>query len=136
MAGSRFFRLLLAGMAVSFILTAISNFILMMSKQEGALKAVMFWMLGSLAGAKWSNIIIPASIFFIVFALLWLFYRNLNLLLLGEEAAVTLGVNLQQFRIQLILLVSLLTGGTCSSQWFYRICGINYSAYSTVNCRF
>ncbi len=82
----------------------------MMSKQEGALKAVMFWMLGSLAGAKWNNIIIPASIFFIVFGLLWLFYRNLNLLLLGEEAAVTLGVNLQQFRIQLILLVSLLTG--------------------------
>lgn len=104
------FRLLLAGMAVSFILTAISNFILMMSKQEGALKAVMFWMLGSLAGAKWNNIVIPAFVFLVVFGLLWLHYRNLNLLLLGEEAAVTLGVNLQQFRIQLILLVSLLTG--------------------------
>ncbi len=104
------FRLLLAGMAVSFILTAISNFILMLSKQEGALKAVMFWMLGSLAGAKWNNIVIPAFIFFLVFGLLWLHYRNLNLLLLGEEAAVTLGVNLQQFRIQLIILVSLLTG--------------------------
>lgn len=49
-------------------------------------------------------------IFVIVFVLLWLHYRNLNLLLLGEEAAVTLGVNLQQFRIQLVLLVSLLTG--------------------------
>ena len=53
---------------------------------------------------------IPAFVFLVVFGLLWLHYRNLNLLLLGEEAAVTLGVNLQQFRIQLILLVSLLTG--------------------------
>ncbi|UED79906.1 iron ABC transporter permease [Lysinibacillus sp. CD3-6] len=104
------FRLLLAGMAVSFILSATSNFMLMMSKEEGGIKAVMYWMLGSLAGAKWSNVFIPAIIFFIVFSLLWLHYRNLNLLLLGEEAAVTLGVNLQQFRIQLILLVSLLTG--------------------------
>ncbi|MEK5331076.1 FecCD family ABC transporter permease [Lysinibacillus sp. FSL W8-0992] len=104
------FRLLLAGMAVSFILSATSNFMLMMSKEEGGIKAVMYWMLGSLAGAKWSNLFIPAIIFFIVFGLLWLHYRNLNLLLLGEEAAVTLGVNLQQFRIQLILLVSLLTG--------------------------
>jgi len=104
------FRLLLAGMAVSFILSAVSNFILMMAKQENGIKAVMYWMLGSLAGAKWSNIIIPAAIFIVVFALLWLHYRNLNLLLLGEEAAVTLGVNIQQFRLQLILLVSLLTG--------------------------
>ena len=104
------FRLLLAGMAVSFILSAISNFILMMAKQEGRIKAVMYWMLGSLAGAKWSNIIIPTTIFIVVFALLWLHYRHLNLLLLGEEAAVTLGVNIQQFRLQLILLVSLLTG--------------------------
>lgn len=104
------FRLLLAGMAVSFILSAVSNFILMMAKQDNGIKAVMYWMLGSLAGAKWSNIIIPAAIFIFVFALLWLHYRNLNLLLLGEEAAVTLGVNIQQFRLQLILLVSLLTG--------------------------
>ncbi|MGE7113514.1 FecCD family ABC transporter permease [Lysinibacillus sp. NPDC047702] len=104
------FRLLLAGMAVSFILSAVSNFILMMAKQENGIKAVMYWMLGSLAGAKWSNIIIPTAIFIVVFALLWLHYRNLNLLLLGEEAAVTLGVNIQQFRLQLILLVSLLTG--------------------------
>lgn len=104
------FRLLLAGMAVSFILSAISNFILMMAKQEGGIKAVMYWMLGSLAGAKWSNIIIPTAIFIVVFALLWLHYRNLNLLLLGEEAAVTLGVNIQRFRLQLILLISLLTG--------------------------
>ncbi|MFJ7669572.1 FecCD family ABC transporter permease [Lysinibacillus sp. NPDC097195] len=104
------FRLLLAGMAVSFILSATSNFMLMMSKEEGGIKAVMYWMLGSLAGAKWSNILIPVIIFLIVFVLLWLHYRHLNLLLLGEEAAVTLGVNLQQFRIQLILLVSLLTG--------------------------
>lgn len=104
------FRLLLAGMAVSFILSAVSNFMLMMAKQDNGIKAVMYWMLGSLAGAKWSNIIIPAAIFIFVFALLWLHYRNLNLLLLGEEAAVTLGVNIQQFRLQLILLVSLLTG--------------------------
>ncbi len=104
------FRLLLAGMAVSFILSATSNFMLMMSKEEGGIKAVMYWMLGSLAGAKWSNLFIPVIVFFIVFGLLWLYYRNLNLLLLGEEAAVTLGVNLQQFRIQLIVLVSLLTG--------------------------
>ncbi|USK59619.1 FecCD family ABC transporter permease [Peribacillus asahii] len=103
-------RLLLAGIAVSLILSAISNFILMMSTREGGIKAVMYWMMGSLAGAKWSYLLIPTIIFICVFVLLWLHYRQLNLLLLGEESAVTLGVNLQRFRMQLILLVSLLTG--------------------------
>nr|WP_261391738.1 iron ABC transporter permease [Cytobacillus firmus] len=52
-------RLLLAGIAVSMVLSAITNFMLMMSKQQGGIQAVMHWMLGSLAGAKWSNLGIP-----------------------------------------------------------------------------
>lgn len=103
-------RLLLAGIAISIILSAISNFILMMSTKEGGIRAVMYWSMGSLAGAKWSLLWLPAIVFVIVFILLWLQYRQLNLLLLGEESAVTLGVNLHKFRMGLIIVVSLLTG--------------------------
>ncbi len=103
-------RLLLAGIAVSLVLSAITNFMLMMSKQQGGIQAVMHWMLGSLAGAKWSNIGIPAFTLLIVFCLLWMNYRQLNALLLGEETAATLGINLEKFRIFIIIFVSLLTG--------------------------
>jgi iron complex transport system permease protein len=103
-------RLLLAGIAVSMVLSAITNFMLMMSKQQGGIQAVMHWMLGSLAGAKWSNLPIPFFSLLLVFILLLLNYRQLNALLLGEETAATLGINLDRFRIFVILFVSLLTG--------------------------
>ncbi|MEK3854176.1 FecCD family ABC transporter permease [Cytobacillus sp. FSL H8-0458] len=103
-------RLLLAGIAVSMVLSAITNFMLMMSKQQGGIQAVMHWMLGSLAGAKWSNLGFPFFSLLLVFILLLMNYRQLNALLLGEETAATLGVNLDRFRIFIILFVSLLTG--------------------------
>ncbi|MDQ0268620.1 FecCD family ABC transporter permease [Cytobacillus purgationiresistens] len=103
-------RLLLAGFAISMVFSAITNFMLMMSKQQGGIQAVMHWMLGSLAGAKWANLGIPFIIFLLVFTLLLLNYRQLNALLLGEETAATLGINLDRFRILIILFVSLLTG--------------------------
>ncbi|MCM3584939.1 iron ABC transporter permease [Mesobacillus maritimus] len=103
-------RLLLAGIAVSMVLSAITNFILMMSKQQGGIQAVMHWMLGSLAGAKWSNLGIPFFTLLLVFILLFSHYRQLNALLLGEETAATLGISLDGFRIFIILFVSLLTG--------------------------
>lgn len=103
-------RLLLAGIAVSMILSAMTNFILMMSKEQGGIQAVMHWMLGSLAGAKWSNILIPSVVLIVVFLLLISSYRQLNALLLGEETATTMGVNVEHFRIFIILIVSLLTG--------------------------
>lgn len=103
-------RLLLAGIAVSLVLSAMTNFMLMMTKEEGGIKAVIYWMIGSLAGAKWVNIMIPFVVLTIVYIILRLHARHLNLLLLGEESAVTLGVNLEKFRLLLILVISLLTG--------------------------
>ncbi|KGR89121.1 ABC transporter permease [Ureibacillus massiliensis 4400831 = CIP 108448 = CCUG 49529] len=103
-------RLLLSGIAISMIFSAITNFILMMSNEQGGIQSVMHWMLGSLAGAKWSNIIIPFLVLIIAFLLLTNRYRQLNALLLGEETATTMGVNVDRFRIYLILIVSLLTG--------------------------
>lgn len=103
-------RLLLAGIAVSMVFSAVTNFMLMMSKSQGGIQAVMQWMLGSLAGAKWSNSVIPLLVFVVVFSLLWLSYRQLNALLLGEETAMTMGFSVEKFRLYIIVLVSLLTG--------------------------
>lgn len=103
-------RLLLAGIAISMVLSAVTNFILMMSKEQGGIQAVMHWMLGSLAGAKWSNLVIPSIVLVVVFILLWSNYRQLNALLLGEETANTMGINVEYFRIFIIITVSLLTG--------------------------
>ncbi|WP_234447837.1 FecCD family ABC transporter permease [Viridibacillus soli] len=103
-------RLLLAGVAISMILSAVTNFIVTLAPKESGIRGAMFWMMGSLAGAKWEYIMIPTVVVLVGTFYLLFHSRSLNVLLMGEEAAATLGVNIDSFRKILIIISSLLTG--------------------------
>ncbi|WP_246589660.1 FecCD family ABC transporter permease [Desertibacillus haloalkaliphilus] len=103
-------RLLLAGVAVSMMLSAVTNFIVISAPRQEGMRDALFWMMGSLAGAKWDQLLIPTLVLLFVFAFLLLQSRSLNLLLMGEETAATLGINVNLFRKSLIILTALLTG--------------------------
>jgi len=61
--------------------------------QKG-IRSVTFWMMGSLAGASWSTLPLIATVVLICFLFFLTQERTLNIMLLGDEAAITLGVNL------------------------------------------
>ncbi|MEK3734342.1 MULTISPECIES: FecCD family ABC transporter permease [Paenibacillus] len=103
-------RLLLSGIAISMMMSAATNFIVTMAPREEGIRTAMYWMMGSLAGAKWSYMTFPVLIVLAGTLLFLLQYRSLNALLMGDDTAVTLGVNIQHFRIVLILTLALLTG--------------------------
>lgn len=98
-------KLLLAGMALSSVCSSFSSFIVYFSPDTEAIKSVTFWLMGSFAGAKWENIVVILPIVCLAFLFFWSQYRNLNLMLLGDEAAITLGTDLHRLR-QVYLLVS------------------------------
>ena len=102
-------RLILAGVATAYILSAITSLILFMG-DERAIRAVLFWMLGTLSGAEWSYLGLPAAALLVGISFLVLKYRAMNALIAGEETAITLGVNTQSLRRQLLLMTALLTG--------------------------
>ena len=102
-------RLILAGIAVSSMFSAITSFLTYFAPSH-SLRQVMFWMLGSLAGAKWNNLALPAGVLFIGMLYLLLQARALNVLIIGEETAMTLGIDTNRFRKQLFFIVSLLGG--------------------------
>jgi iron complex transport system permease protein len=52
-------RLLLAGVAMSALTSSITSFVTFSSPEPDALRAVLFWLLGSFSGARWS--LIPAA---------------------------------------------------------------------------
>jgi iron complex transport system permease protein len=96
-AGVRIERMLLAGVAISFMLSAISQFLLY-AAQPIAATQVIFWLMGSVARAEaWY-----ASLLFVVLLLclsiLLLFGRHFDALLLGDNNAKTLGVNIMALR--------------------------------------
>ena len=102
-------RLILAGVATAYILTAITSLILFLG-DERAVRSVLFWMLGTLSGAEWSFLGLPAAALLLGIVVLVLKSRAMNALLAGEETAITLGVDTQSLRRQLLVLTALITG--------------------------
>ena len=103
-------RLLLAGIAISMILGAVTNVIVLSAPEEEGIRGALYWMMGSLAGANWTVLPIPTVAVVVVFVFLLYQSRTLNLILMGEDTAATLGINVGAFRKVLIVVISLLTG--------------------------
>ena len=106
-------RLILAGVAVAYTMSALTSFLVFMARttsDQGVAQAVLFWLLGSLGGARWSQLWLPATAVIAGTLLLMLQARSLNALLVGDETAATLGIDLRRFRRQLFVLAALLTG--------------------------
>lgn len=105
-------RLVLAGVAVGYVLQAFTSFMVLRAAQPGggAVASVLYWLAGSLGGAKWQYLGVPAAV--LLLASVWLLARArpLNTLLAGDESAVGLGVNLERFRRELFVVTSLLVG--------------------------
>lgn len=102
-------RLILAGVAVSFILMAATNFLIYMSDYRNA-PAVLFWMLGGLGRARWTALIVPCVVTLAGLGFLLARARDLNALLAGDETATTLGVNVPALRLQLLGVCAMMTG--------------------------
>ncbi|NMB46486.1 MAG: iron chelate uptake ABC transporter family permease subunit [Firmicutes bacterium] len=104
--------LLLAGVAVSSFLSAIVSFLMVLSSQS--MHEIVYWMMGSLSGRSWDHV--RASLpYLILGGLVVLFYsRELNLMLLGEDAAHNLGVNVERVKAILLTAGSLMAAAAVS----------------------
>ncbi len=103
-------KLILAGMAISAVCSAFSNFVIYITNDKNATTEVMKWTMGSLAGASWSRVSIMLPVTLLCTVLFWTQYRNLNLMLLGDEVSITLGTDLHRFRTAYLILSSVMVG--------------------------
>lgn len=101
-------HLLLAGVAVSFLLSAITNFILYFGEAFET-NRVIFWMMGSLARANYDAIALIAPVILICTFIAMMFSRQLDALLLSDESARTLGVNVTFTRILSLCICAAMT---------------------------
>ena len=97
------FRLLLAGVAVSAFLGAITSFVMYISPDANRMKIVIFWLLGSFSGTSWQDLFLPAGISLLALIYLWIVSRHLDVILFGEEAAHNLGVRVERLKIWLMI---------------------------------
>lgn len=102
-------RLVLAGVAVSFIIMACANVLIFLGDPK-ATHVVVFWMLGGLGLAQWSQLIYPLVV--LVASGAWLLSRSteLNAMTVGDETASTLGIAVARFRLSVFIAGALITG--------------------------
>lgn len=100
--------MLLAGVALSFLFSALTSLLLYFSDPQ-AITAILFWTMGSFSRAQWDTLWLPFTVIIACMTLMIAFRRQLNAMLLGDESAATLGIHVQRFRIMMLLLSSLIT---------------------------
>jgi len=103
-------RLVLSGVAVAYFFSGLTSFITLTSDQRELARAVLAWLLGSLAGTDWAELTLPVVVLVAGCLILAFQARSLNALIVGDETAATLGVDTTRFRRQVFLTVSLITG--------------------------
>ncbi len=101
--------LLVLGVLIGSAISAIVGLLQYMS-QAGELKLYVLWTMGSLRGVSLKDLNYLIPVVSLGLAIAWLLAGNLNLLLLGEDSARSLGVRIQLTRMLIFVAVALLAG--------------------------
>jgi len=102
------FTLLLAGLAVGTFFAAGTSLVLTFASRDN-IAQFLFWAMGNLSGVRWESLALVIVPIAVGLTLLLVFGRELNVLLLGELEARSLGVNVFAVRVALLVLVSVTT---------------------------
>jgi iron complex transport system permease protein len=104
--------LILAGLAVSAICTALISLALNLSQNPFASVEMVFWLMGSLADRSLTQVWLAAPLILLGLALLLGVGRALDALTLGEDAARSLGVDLGRTRLAIVTGATLAVGAS------------------------
>nr|WP_113168230.1 iron chelate uptake ABC transporter family permease subunit [Rhizobium sp. UBA1881] len=102
-------RIILAGVAGSQLFNALTSYIVTTSANAEQARGVMFWLLGSLSGVRWTDVYLAAPVAIAGFLVCMLYARALDAFTFGTDAAAALGIPVAGIRIVLLALTALLT---------------------------
>ena len=99
--------LLLAGVALSYTLAAVTSFVMVLAREQMA--AIVYWMMGGFSAATWGYVWMIAPMFVLGIVVPLFSTRELDLMLLGDERAGHLGLSVERFKLLMLAAASLLT---------------------------
>jgi iron complex transport system permease protein len=107
--GASMDRVVLSGVAAMQLFSALTSFTVLTSADAETTKGVLFWLLGSLSGADWGQVVLCAGALAAVLVVCLGHATTLDAFAFGEEAAAGLGVNVARARLVLLCATALLT---------------------------
>jgi iron complex transport system permease protein len=106
------FSLLLSGIALSSLLSAIIYIIMLINRDK--MEHIILWNMGSVASATWDKFFVTLPFIVVCSALLMFYAKPMNILLHGDEISQSLGVDSHKVRRNMIVLTSLLAAAAVS----------------------
>ena len=103
-------KLLLSGTAISAVCSAFASFIVYFANSMEGMQTIAYWLMGSLAGARWDLLYVLCPLVLLGILFFWSQAKILNIMLLGDEAALTLGYNLNLYRQVYLSMSAILVG--------------------------
>lgn len=103
-------RLVLTGVVMSAAFSSVSSFLVFFSADPRATQSVLFWLLGSLSGSVWDQVLPSVLVVALTLAVLLALHGWLDALAAGADVAAALGVPVRALRLGLFVLTSVLVG--------------------------
>nr|WP_281702551.1 iron ABC transporter permease [Cryptobacterium curtum] len=116
--GNHILIVVLAGVMVSSLFSAGVSYAKLVADPTNQLASITYWLMGSLTGAKPSDIALAAGPMTVGLIVLYLFRWHINILTMGDDEARTMGVNAPRIRVIIIAASTLITATSVAS------CGI------------
>lgn len=110
--------IILGGMVVSSLFSALVSFIKYVADPNDVLPVITFWLMGSFSNSTMRSLYTGVPMILLVMIVLYLMRYRMNALSLKEEEAASLGINVQQNRMIVIVASSLITASVVS------MCGV------------
>lgn len=115
LAGGTTDKVILAGIAVTQMFSALTSFVVMVAADAETTRGVLFWLLGSLSTASWADVALTAVVLVLVLVVALTSASALDAFAFGERAASGLGVSVARTRAVLLVATALLTAVVVSS---------------------
>lgn len=118
--GSRLYKtspmlvLTLMGILIGSFFSSLTSLLKYVADPLDTLPAITFWLLGSLTGITWQNLLPLAAITTTGLMVIWLVRWRLNILSLGDSEALTLGIDPTRMKVGIILFSTLMTAAAVS----------------------
>ncbi len=107
--------LVLAGVIVSALFTAGLSFLKYVADPFEELPALVFWTMGGFSTIVWKDVAMTVPVVLIGIGILYLLRWKLDIIALGDEEALSLGVNVNKMRLIYISIATLIVASSVST---------------------
>ena len=116
--GARLFVLVLSGIIIGTLFSALLSLIKYVADPEEKLPSIVYWLMGSLAGSSYKSLLTGAPMILAGTLTLWMLRWRINILSLSDEEAESMGINVWKLRVIVIIASTIITVAAVS------LCGV------------